>query len=104
MELTQQPGWRSRRYKGTLLVSKATGDGGTPSPVANLIRLGEYGKLNNEIDRQQARMRAVLDQPGARSRYENSKPLSPERMALFRQWFDEVTQERAGPGAGKPVG
>lgn len=99
MELTQQPGWRSRRYKGTLLVSKASGDGGAPSPVANLIRTGDYGKLNNEIDRQQARMRAVLDQPGARSRYENSKPLSAERITLFRQWFTDVTEEKSGKSA-----
>lgn len=91
MRMTDRPGWQSRAYSGTLLVSSTSGDDGAPSPVASCIRRGEYAKLNNEIDQQRAKYEAVLNAVGQRQ-YDNARP--EERMAMFERWYESVTKPR----------
>lgn len=91
MRMTDRPGWRSRAYSGTLLVSSTSGDDGAPSPVASCIRQGQYARLNNEIDQQRSKYDAVLGPAGQRQ-YDNASP--PERMAMFEKWYESVTKPR----------
>jgi len=89
MQMTDRPGWKSRRYSGTLLVSGTSGDDGAPSPVASVIRNGHYAKLNNEIDTQLSRYKMVLNENAQRA-YDTGG--QAERMAMFEKWYLSVTK------------
>ncbi len=89
MRMTDRPGWRSRAYSGTLLVSSTSGDDGAPSPVASCIRRGEYARLNNEIDQQRSKYETALKDTGQRQ-YDSARP--EERMVLFERWYESVTR------------